>query len=97
MKITRSQIKKIIKEQMALVPTSSTIIPLEDEPKIMGGGGRAKMMKQQLQQIASSAQSLHDRLGDEDEIPEWTQSKIAVAEDNIRAVVDHLTYKISNE
>ena len=67
----------------------------DDEPLMMGDGGRARMAKQQLQQLASTAQSLHDQLSDDDEIPEWTQSKIAVAEDNIDAIGDHLGYKMS--
>jgi hypothetical protein len=61
---------------------------------MMGDGGRSKMAKQHLQQIASTAQSLHDQLNDDDEIPEWTQSNIAVAEDNIDAIADHLGYKM---
>jgi len=66
----------------------------DEEPLMMGDGGRARLAKQQLQQIASAAQSLHDQLGDDDEIPEWTQSNIAVAEDNIDAISDHLGYKM---
>ena len=69
----------------------------EEEPLVMGDGGRARMAKQQLQQIASTAQSLHDQLSDEDEIPEWTQSNIAVAEDNIDAIADHLGYKMDTQ
>ena len=65
-----------------------------DEPMQMGTGGRARMAKQQLQHIASNAQSLHDTLSDDDELPEWTQSKIAVAEAGIDAVHDHLSYKM---
>jgi hypothetical protein len=67
----------------------------EEDPLMMGDGGRARMAKQQLQQIASTAQSMHDQLSDDDEIPEWTQSNIAVAEDNIDAISDHLGYKMT--
>ncbi len=69
----------------------------QEEPRTMGDGGHARMAKQQLQQIASAAQSLHDRLNDDDEIPEWTQSNIAVAEDNIDAIAGHLDYKMDNQ
>jgi len=44
--------------------------------------------------MASKAQSLHDRLQDEDELPEWVQSKLAVAEAMLDAVEDHLEYKM---
>ena len=67
---------------------------MEEEPQKMGSGGTAGMAKQHLSQLARTAQSLHDRLSDEDELPEWTQSKIAVAEDSIDAVADHLGYKM---
>lgn len=70
---------------------------MEEEPQKMGTGGTARMAKQQLQHIASNAQSLHDSLGDEDELPEWTQSKIAVAEAGIDAVYDHLSYKMDQK
>lgn len=66
----------------------------KEEPHMLGSGGKARMAKQQLQQLASTAQSLHDKLSDDDEIPEWTQSKIAVAEENIDAVAGHIGYKI---
>ena len=70
---------------------------MEEEPQKMGTGGTARMAKQQLQHIASNAQSLHDSLSDEDELPEWTQSKIAVAEAGIDAVYDHLSYKMDQK
>jgi len=66
----------------------------QEEPQVMGDGGSARMARQQLQQLASNAQSLHDKLSDDDELPEWTQSKIAVAEASIDAVADHLGYKL---
>ena len=66
----------------------------KEEPQVMGDGGSARMARQQLQQLASTAQSLHDKLDDDDELPEWTQSKIAVAEESIDAVADHLGYKL---
>ena len=68
---------------------------VDEEGRVMGSGGAAGMAKQQLQQIASMAQSLHDQLNDDDELPEWTQSKIAVAEDNIDAIADHIGYKMN--
>tara|TARA_Y100001970_G_scaffold288959_1_gene417863 strand:+ start:4549 stop:5337 length:789 start_codon:yes stop_codon:yes gene_type:complete len=65
-----------------------------DDGRVMGHGGSASMAKQQLQHLASNAQSLHDSLSDEDELPEWAQSKIAVAEAGIDSVYDHLSYKM---
>ena len=52
------------------------------------------MAKSQLFQVAKDAQSLHDKLNEEDELPEWVQSKIAVMADNMASVSDYLQYKI---
>ena len=62
--------------------------------EVYGHGGSAKMAKSQLFKLAKSAQSIHDRLVDDDELPEWVQSKIAVMADNMNSVADHLDYKI---
>ena len=66
----------------------------DPEGRIMGHGGGARMARGHLFQMASKAQSLHDRLQDEDELPEWVQSKLAVAEAMLDAVEDHLEYKM---
>ena len=110
-RVTKKQFIKMLREEMALAEEEPVALDsdglaglisdimgsLEDEPQVMGTGGTAGMAKQQLQQIASVAQGLHDKLNDDDELPEWTQSKIAVAEDNIGAVADHLDYKMDNQ
>ena len=108
-RFTRRQLVKMLREEISLAKEepqaldaeglmsviADVIAGEEEAPLKMGGGGTAGMAKQQLAQLASTAQSLHDTLGDEDEIPEWTQSNIAVAEDNIDAIADHLEYKMA--
>jgi len=111
-RITRKDFINMLREEMALAQKEPVALDAsaladmvagiagavaEDEPQMMGDGGRARMAKQQLQHIASNAQSLHDTLNDDDELPEWTQSKIAVAEAGIQAVYDHLSYKMDSE
>ena len=66
----------------------------DDHGKIMGHGGTARMARQQLYTIAQSAQALYDSLTDDDEIPEWSQSKIAQAEQMIDGVTEYLQYKL---
>jgi len=111
-RITRAEFIKMLREEISLAKEEPTALDAaaladmvadiagvvsEEEPQMMGDGGRARMAKQQLQHIASNAQSLHDTLNDDDELPEWTQSKIAVAEAGIQAVYDHLSYKMDSE
>lgn len=87
MRITKRQLKKIIAEACGDVSLE------KDDAAVYGHGGKARMAKSQLFQIATHAAELHDILDENDELPEWVQSKIAVIEDNLDAVFDHLEYK----
>jgi len=92
MKITKKQLKKLIREQIEI-----ELVPLDisdSEGSVYGSGGSAGMAKSQLFQVAKDAQSLHDKLNEEDELPEWVQSKIAVMANNMASVSDYLQYKI---
>lgn len=51
------------------------------------------MIKSNLYSIYTKAQSLHDMIGDHDDLPEWVQEKIAVANENIRTISDYLVYE----
>lgn len=62
---------------------------------IYGGGGVARMARSQLFRIAKFAHSLYDRLDDQDELPEWVQSKVATMADSMDAVHGHLDHKMS--
>lgn len=50
--------------------------------------------KKQLYYIFTKAQSLHDMIHDDDDLPEWVQSKISRAADKIQSVHNYLEYKI---
>ena len=107
MKITKSQLKKIVEaviegcgdpmpqDDTGLSGIADVIVSKdEDDPMVAGHGGKARMARGHLYHISNRAQSLHDRLSDDDELPEWVQSKLAVAEAMVNAVFDHLDYKI---
>ena len=97
MKISKRQLRRIIQEELAHISLPAAIDSLEipfKQPRVMGQGGSAGMAKSQLFHIAKNAQSLHDKLNDEDQLPEWAQSKIAVMKSMLDAVYDHLDYKI---
>ena len=95
-----SKIKQLLEQQVVslekLIPDEvvADIVEPVDEPAVMGDGGTSRMARSQLFHIAKEAQSLHDRLDDSDELPEWVQGKIAVVSDNLDAVVQHLEYKM---
>ena len=54
-----------------------------------------KMTRGHLYYIANKSQSLHDILRDDDDLPEWVQSKIARAAEKIQSVYNYLDYKIN--
>ena len=126
MKITKSQLARIIQEELdswvrpdpektarAINRTTHApgdavgwiedLIPhldyeqVSDDGRVMGHGGTARMAKSQLFTIAKITQSLQDRLREEDEIPEWIQSKVAVMLDDAHEVADHLDYKLRDD
>ena len=66
----------------------------DDGGRNLGHGGKSRMARQQLHQVAEYAVELWNMLDDEDEVPEWCQSKIAVMADNIGKVKHHIEYKV---
>jgi hypothetical protein len=53
----------------------------------------AGMIKSNLFSITSKAQSLHDMVGDGDDLPEWVQEKIAVCDEYMDVIKDYLEYE----
>jgi hypothetical protein len=99
MKITKRQLRRIIKEQLSLEDVISDVLISEPADSQDGrdlgyGEGEGRMTKSQLDKLARYSQSLHDKLMDDDDLPEWVQSKIAVAADSIGKVYHYLEYKL---
>jgi len=55
------------------------------------------MAKSDLRSIIANAQRLHDMIDDADNLPEWVQSKITVAEDYISTVANYMTAEVNEE
>jgi len=53
------------------------------------------MAKSDLRSIIANAQKLHDMIDDADNLPEWVQSKITMAEDYISTVANYMTAEMS--
>lgn len=101
MKMTRKQLRKIIREACCRACSSeSGLDEMESEHEFerkgrkLGSGGSASMARGQLFTTAQKAQRLYDLLSDEDELPEWVQSKINTAHDYVDVVEDYLGYEI---
>jgi len=52
------------------------------------------MARGQLQSVINNAQRVHDMLKDNDNLPEWVQSKITLAEDYISTVANYMMSEI---
>lgn len=52
-----------------------------------------EMAKNQLFTIIDSATELHDMLHDDDNLPEWVQSKLTLAQDYMVTIKDYLKAK----
>jgi hypothetical protein len=55
------------------------------------------MAKSDLRSIMANAKKLHDMIGDADNLPEWCQNKITLAEDYISTVANYLTAEMNEE
>jgi hypothetical protein len=55
------------------------------------------MARGQLQSVINNAQRVHDMLEDNDNLPEWVQSKITLAEDYISTVANYLMSEIDEQ
>jgi hypothetical protein len=75
------------------VDTARASVKRDDPGRVMGHGGRSRMAREQLYKIAEYADDLWNLLADDDELPEWVQSKIAVMADNVGEVKHHVEYK----
>ena len=66
-----------------------------DYGTIKSDSHEGRMTKAKLSRIAAKAQSLHDRLLDGDDLPEWVQDKITTSEDRISSAYNYIDYKLS--
>lgn len=96
MKIDAKILRKLIREELAISAMAKDSAEGHDEGEVLGHGGKAGMAKSQLFRIAKFAQSLHDKLNKEDELPEWVQSKISSMVDDVDEIHGHLDYKLSD-
>lgn len=101
MKITSRHLKRIIKEEVAasaipLDAIASMLSQEEEEGRNLGHSGEsgeAKMTRAQLAHISQDADELVDMLNDDDELPEWMQSKVAAVADKMQDVHDYIETK----
>ncbi|MBG17617.1 MAG: hypothetical protein CMB77_04615 [Euryarchaeota archaeon] len=92
----RNLLSELIREELDILDALIDITPADKLEHSKEHGG-SKMAKAQLFHIAKEAQSLHDRMEEMDELPEWAKSKIAVIKYALSSVYDHFDYKKHKE
>ena len=100
MKLTPQSLKHLIHETLreqssVLLEAPTPIIPMEggDGERKDPNGNEGSMAKRELFHMSQKAQQLHDMLADEEDLPEWVQSKITKAASMMSSVFDHMMYE----
>lgn len=75
--------------------SESIIFQPEEKPKSKKKGSEyGRMTRGKLYRMSQMSQSLHDRLEDGQDIPEWAKDKISTAEDRLRSAYSYIDYKL---
>ena len=91
MKLSEHKLRVLIREAIEIIQLDDID---EDGRELGHDDNNGRMAKSQLFKIAKYAQSLHDTLRDDDEIPNWAFGKISVMSNDIGKIKHFLDYKI---
>lgn len=93
--------KKLAKAIMAKQSKHPIAQQMGEEVKDVADAGEydyeGDMAKSQLRSILTNAKRLHDMLEDKDNLPEWVQSKITLAEDYILTAANYMEGEMNEE
>ena len=89
-KALKAQMEKLDQDILAAKMKTEDHKPGEDEEYDYEGS----MAKTQLCQIHQAATKMMKEIEDNENLPEWVQSKIATTNDRLQSVYDHVIYKL---
>ena len=92
MSINREKLRQMILTEMH----QHGLMSMDSAGRIFDHNGpeaESGMIRSNLFTIGKKAHELHDMVGEHDDLPEWVQEKIAVAEGMISSVHDYLSYE----
>ena len=82
----------------AVQPTMDAIenivIGSVEKPKSQKG---TKMARAKLFRMAKTSQSFHDRIEDDQYLPQWLMDKLAIAEDKLQDAYNYIDYKLHRQ
>lgn len=95
MKITKRQLIKIIKEELALTVPVMHQLPVDDNNELdKSDSTEVGMAVNQLQAISATALELSEMIKELEHVPEWGDGKIATVLDRLNSVRSYMLGKM---
>jgi len=91
MKLTASKLRQIIKEEVSLAKSGDSTRFLHGSDSGHPMDDEGYMVKSQMASLKEMASEVCDLLNDEDQLPGWVQSHVAVAHENLQQIHGYLT------
>ena len=95
MKISKTELRKIISEELEVILTNEEVGELfgeEVQQQLEGDDhGEGSMAVNQLSNIGEMTGELADLISDSDDLDEWVEAKITKAHDYLNTVLNHLS------
>ena len=93
MKITKSQLKQIIKEELDNAIEEGNWAGTENFPLQEPSRGEGSMAQGQLRRVAELANMIADEFDDSTNLEEWVEAKITKAQDYLSSVMNYMRGK----
>ena len=90
MKITKSQLKQIIKEELDNTLEEGNWAGTENFPLQKSSKGEGSMAQGQLQRIGELADMISQQFDDSTNLEEWVEAKITKAQDYLSSVMNYM-------
>ena len=87
MKITKRELKEILKEEIEATIDAGAELKI---PVMEGHGAEGSMARSQLGRTAEIAMMLQDMIEDESDLEEWVESKITKSQDYLSSVLNYM-------
>lgn len=84
-------------EEDLMDPMMGSIIFHEPKPEKPKSSKGTKMARAKLFRMAKTSQSFHDRIDDDQYLPQWLHDKLAIAEDKLQDAYNYIDYKLHRQ
>lgn len=91
----KEKLKQVGRDFLNPVKKPAPMEPVKEEKEDTEYNYEGDMTRGQMRSIIVNAQFVHDMLKDNDNLPEWVQSKVTLAEDYISTVANYLVSEVN--